>query len=170
MKNYFCKYLPVDEKAKPGDTCLDKQSGEIFIMGNSLNTFPEGDLKEQILENAQKVKLFLCSRALQVNDECYHIKYPEIGKWAIKEGGIKDCVDWHGENVDESNLYKVIGEISPEATWVKEGDEFDEYEEWWFRQGKAFCKFLPEGVVNWEKANKNLKRALKVKGPCGHFH
>lgn len=113
MKKYFVKYLPVEGEINDGDYWI--RNG---IVSNEIVAHGICDCK--------RVKLFLCSRDIQVGDECYHTKYLNLGKWALKEGGIQDCVDWHGENVDESHLFKVLGEISPEAIWVKEGDEFEE--------------------------------------------
>ena len=59
-----------------------------------------------------------------------------------------------GYNISENDVIKVIGEISPDATWVKEGDEFDESD-------------IDHG--GW--VDEDLKTILiKIKGPCGHFH
>ena len=63
---------------------------------------------------------------------------------------------------EEDSLYlfkddKKVGKISPDATWMKEGDEFTEEE---------ILRDYPienekEEVVSW---------IIKLKGPCGHFH
>lgn len=47
--------------------------------------------------------------------------------------------------------FKILGPISPQAAWVKEGDEFDEDE--------------------WRKTDFiNRPSIWQIKGPCGHFH
>jgi hypothetical protein len=116
-------------------------------------------------------KLMLCNRNVQVGDECHHLKYPEIGKWSIKEGGVEDCVDWHGENVDPFFLYKVIGEISLEATWVKEGDEFDEDQiNIWAFDGEDGWNFSVEEWCMEEQEHSYDDFVVTIKGPCGYFH
>lgn len=50
------------------------------------------------------------------------------------------------------NYVTVIGEISPEASYVKEGDEFEE----------SSIRYGVEGD-KWSDA-------IYIKGPCGHFH
>ncbi len=49
------------------------------------------------IQEVQLVKLYLITKNAQVDDECYHQKYPKIAAWAIKEAGIEDLVDWYGE-------------------------------------------------------------------------
>jgi hypothetical protein len=53
-----------------------------------------------------------------------------------------------------------IGQISPEAKWVKEGDEFVEDE-----------IFLSKYGSNWDnKKPLSQKYTAFIKGSCGHFH
>lgn len=109
MKQYFTKYLPVE--------------GNIFPKDKFIHTLYEGvihtnedvtPLKEH--PDYKKVKLFLCSRDIQVGDELTHIR---TGLKTKKQLGKSLSGEW----------IKVIGEISPDAlAYVKEGDEFDENE------------------------------------------
>lgn len=70
-------------------------------------------------------------------------------------------------NIQARALVKVIGPMSPNATWVKEKDEFesgDIYTDglgfiWWFDY-KGEKSSEPNGYYKY----------LRVKGPCGHFH
>lgn len=60
-------------------------------------------------------KPYLCSRDIQVGDK------------VVALSGNNELI--HSIVTDTHKLietYKVIGEISPDAKWVKEGDEFDE--------------------------------------------
>lgn len=103
MKQYFLKYIPVkgEEKRKTGSTV----SNEVGIC-----------LREEVggYDYYQKVELFLCSRDVSLHEEC----------WLDNEKVIPNQL-----HVDLRNkCYKVIGSISPEATWVDEDDEFDEDE------------------------------------------
>ena len=80
-----------------------------------------------------------------------------------------------------SECFKVMGLISPEATWVKEGDEFEE------DQIKICVD--PDNQDNWyvdvpsgkyhdddpiPPSRDNLytdgTKIVYIKGPCGHFH
>lgn len=79
----------------------------------------------------QKVKLFLCSRDIQVGDNVYE---PTLEFEGLIRVGIYplEKIDYSKKpeswiELDYAMLkgaYKVIGEISSGATWVKEGDEF----------------------------------------------
>ena len=95
MKQYFAKYLPVEDEI--GLTTYDSINGE--------------------LPGSQPVKLFLCSRDIQVGDEYYTSDFQKY------KTPLEPDEDFFKGNNDR---FKVIGEISPNAKWVKEGDEFDE--------------------------------------------
>jgi hypothetical protein len=74
----------------------------------------EGEIK--------KVKLFLCSRNIEVGDKYYYNgTETDICDSEIRLEQIKEQEEKHGQK-----RFKVIGEISPEAIWVKEEDGFDE--------------------------------------------
>jgi len=108
MNKYFAKYLPVE--------------GGVFFT-NALNS--EGVIGQEGLQDVffQKKKLFLCSRDWEYGDNVIHIK--TFKKTTISPAFINKYLHKMGYNDDE-NWVKVIGEISPNATWVKEGDEFTE--------------------------------------------
>jgi len=125
---YFVKYLPVEGKCKRGEigwsinnaTCLYDEG------------LPEGYCKP--------VKLFLCTRDIQVGDKVYAepdaVKLGESfiihkletldGNYTIAE--IEYFTKFPGNTREwpADNLWKVIGSVSPDAIWVKEGDQFEE--------------------------------------------
>lgn len=156
MKKYFAKYLPVEGEINKGDKVLD-------TLNEQYDTWLDDDKCDEY-GHYKKVKLFLCSRDIQVGDtvKCHSTKDEH-------KNGVYDCevrvVDISEEHtvrvtmegweedlpIPRNYLLKVIGEISPEATWVKEGDEFDETEIKIFR--------LP-----WDKVS------VRILGPCKHFH
>jgi len=119
MKTYFAKYLPVEGKVEMGDKFID--TGVMDMIGTRANKKGE--------YNFQKVKLFLCSRDIQVGDTIYN-KFNDVG--IVSEFNTKTTFWLKGESIigiarhSTGNWYKIIGEISPYAIWVKEGDEFDE--------------------------------------------
>jgi hypothetical protein len=94
MKQYFAKYLPVEGEIKEGD----------IVIGM----------------DGKKVKLFLCSRNIQVGDKVLDIR---TNTW--KEVNNSCGVELYKQKPNDIQ-FKVIGEISPNAKWVKEGDEFEE--------------------------------------------
>lgn len=203
MKQYFAKYLPVEGEIKEGDICktfmhipslikegLDKSdySGD--------DTFTVGEIGEDryvqknagtfyYKEECQKVKLFLVSRDIQVGDTFTYfddntqteILNLMLGQFQLL---VKECKG-----------AKVIGEISLDATWVKEGDEFDEDDVkflWW---EKPYCECAPvidtsvyrnakqlvcDKMVDDYRGGdfcSNTKKVISqilIKGPCGHFH
>ena len=152
MKKYFCKFLPVEGEIKEGDFYITSPDYKIVrkCEDRSWGTF----------EMCKKVKLFLCSRDIEVGDKA----------WTT----VGSCFDTFKEGYDKQYWFKVIGEISSEATWVKEGDEFDEYEEWWWNSslgsGSMIMKKMKEEFDNIFKNYPDITIVCKVKGPCGHFH
>lgn len=120
MKKYFAKYLPVEGEIKEGDTVIHKVTNDI---GTVTKVSDEGKYQD---EEVIKVKLFLCSKDIQVDD-------------VVKsKHGFTEIIEqvMNGEYVETNlskkehinNVYKIIGEISPDAIWVTEGMEFDEGE------------------------------------------
>lgn len=168
---YFAKYLLTKEKyCKHGEPCLYAE-GDIGISGKPY--------KSEI--GAKPIKLFLCSRDIQVGDKVNNnniIKTIEQNKGSNPDE-IKlledDLTHWftfeQGGLSTNKDTFKVIGEISPDAIWVKEGDEFDE-DKLCVRltnmhgalNNYAFHKF--EDILQY---NSTYIR-IGIKGPCGHFH
>lgn len=162
-KKYFAKYLPVDGEVKDGDHALNN-AGCVYLslVGND-------DTKAH-----QKMKLFLCSRDIQVGDKKVY-----SGINGIHEDDKDNEPEIIAEIKTEYQLqfiraiaeaaqviaFKVLCPISPEATWIKEGDEFTN-EEWqyWnvdygFMLGKKGGPFTEAPGI-----------FVRIKGPCGHFH
>lgn len=151
MKLYFAKYLPVEGEIKPPCIVLETlTTGEKQLF--------QVDTKNDIdIKNQQLVKLFLCSRDVQVGDKVYEI---------LSDKSIGDEFEWTSEIAkynDSEPCFKVIGEISTDATWVKEGDEFDEE--------KLRYIYTPEIKPSMCEVDAIPEREIVyIKGPCGHFH
>ncbi len=162
-KKYFSKYLPVDGDIQVGDSILDPNNNvykctridNIYLNCSGYNGLVR-------ISRCKKVKLFLCSRDIQVGDTLIKngIEYLAHSR--------PDGVPFIGYyNKDwcylDNDCFKVLGEISPEATWVKEGDEFEE-DDWQFviydmDERTILSKFPIPKFAN-----------LEIKGPCEHFH
>ena len=104
----------------------------------------------------KKTKLFLCSRDIQVGDKLIKdgVEYEAHSR--------PDGVPFIGYyNKDwcyiDNDCFKVIGEISPDATWVKEGMEYDEKDFYMEKELDVSDNLYETGIV-------------KIKGPCGHYH
>ena len=147
MKPYFAKSLPKGREIKGIRELFDKN-----------NPFHKAGF--DYLDAIEERKLFLCSRDITFPCDIYCFG-EKVWRKNCQSTSCPDCV-------------KVIGEISSEATWVKEGDEFDEYQIW--------CKNIPfwgnHHVMIQPHAWKEPRpidegwsdEIIKVKGPCGHFH
>lgn len=147
---YFTKYLPVEEEVKHGDIALKPA-----IPPLELNAYIEQvdqheiDLKLDGFEQFKKLKLFLCSRDIQVKDELTFFwgdgreedgffkrkvkaldkvgDVRKLGESGITKGHIEYEMEKEGYFWNTDFAYKVIGEISSDAlAYVKESDEFDE--------------------------------------------
>lgn len=138
-------------------------------------------------------KLMLTSSDIQVGDKVRSFNYPEQEEREVvnlrtskKLVGAEDHSEiYHLVDIQYPNevntsavtgFFKVIGEISPNATWVKQGDTFTE-DEIAFHPTKGFWMFIPfsEDKVATETFLKSdlLEKGIWVvgiKGPCGHFH
>lgn len=106
MKTYFTKYLPVEGEIKEGDKVFNT-FGEIVVTSDGHKYIKEWKL----------AKLFLCSRDIQIGDKV-EISDSLSKYWDLEsENDVRIAKD--------KGFYKVIGEVSPEATWITEGMEFD---------------------------------------------
>ena len=172
MKKYFAKYLPVEGEIKEGDH-FDSVNGEL---PGSLHT-----------------RLFLCSRDIQVGDMAKDLNQP-LTDFYVDEKNLELIKKGNDDFYEHMNLYKVIGEISSEATWVKEGDEFDKEEtkpvfkpkdvpksQWkeYSVVGKNHISGQEKvvyplshtfGIRTWDIPVNPLTHIYQIKGPCGHFH
>lgn len=123
----FTKYLPIEGEIKQGDKYIRKNAPQ---WGVSIACA----CPDQILW--RKVQLFLCSRDIQVGDKVWDTlneKFCEVTTPFValhtSDGENVPCWYLKTEPVtfhEARFLIKVIGPISPETTWVKEGDEFRE--------------------------------------------
>jgi len=159
MKPYFAKYLPVPGEIKEGDL--------MFMIGSPTLLRAGGDNFNNSAYT--KVKLLLCSRDIQVGDMTRSTINPDLDELkalSVNDGKVLLAGEEEFE-VELNRVFKVIGEISPEAIWVKEGDEFDEDQvrvcEW--DDGDEFV--IP---VKEFKEGKQDSYKIEIKGPCGHFH
>lgn len=155
-KLYFTKYLPVEGEIKEGnkfiiDVYNSHQYGIKTAEVVGYNTIRQKENFVQILpfdkEKCKKVKLFLCSRDIQVGDKVKSLNdsiqfYPIPATQRIAKNEL-------------GNYYKVIGEVSEYAlSYVTEGMEFDE-----------------DGIKNTNTRIFSHKFYIyQIKGPCGHFH
>lgn len=111
-KIFFAKYLPIEGEIKKDDNALNPSNKKVVRVNAAC-------LKNLVTLEWKKVKLFLCSRDIQVGDKFIHPN--DLSKTFT---ATEDTIDWHS-TID---TFKVIGEISPKDVWVKEGMEFDEKE------------------------------------------
>jgi hypothetical protein len=176
MKKYFAKYIPVEGEIKHGDRYLSALHPDGAEPGVYSKNHDYGPFNPSRGNGCNKVQLFLCSRDIQVGDKYICDAF-------------SDSEQVHREGYPlHTDAYKVIGEISPEATWVKEEDEFDEAQieivEYIIAE-RAGNTCTNEFYTNYLLPKKNIadhsdwwvdgeikeaKTLVKVKGSCGHFH
>jgi hypothetical protein len=163
MKKYFAKYLPVEGEMKEGCIAKEKYSinpkiVEVVAINEDGMIKCKGDNLWYVPEALQTVKLFLCSRDIQVGDKVRGLD------------GSEEIIMTEGDKqlLFDGNIFKVIGEISPDATWVKEGDEFDE-DDWKLVIPDPSWQFQ---TITLDKkwVGKQSTSFIQVKGLCDHFH
>lgn len=156
MKQYFAKYLPVEGEIKKGDyvKCNGAQGIVTDTWGSITVLEKDGEEHNWRSDIPKLHKLFLCSRDIQDNEEFYFSPNPiyySDKKQTMRKLERKLLAE---NSVLPKFVYKVIGEISPEAVWVKEGDEFD----------------IEDVIITQYKKHPELN-TVKVECPnCNHFH
>lgn len=159
MKPYFAKLIPVEK-----DSSSNIWQWNNYINNTGWEYISDSDMDAIIAHGLRpapefrKVKLFLCSRDIQVGDEV------RLGNMGNTHG----IADEHNY-LKNLGAFKVIGEISQEATWVKEGDEFDEEQIRWKTWNKYDYSLIPLNKIEWEHWNPE-GAIFAVIGPCGRFH
>lgn len=151
-KDYFTKYLPVEGEIKEGDIF---QRGEDSSPTKDFPKFvrfieAKDDVNKKyaiiqpnkgpehlyFTDKLNPVKLFLCSRNIQIGDTLKECNKDNIARKvhhfeSVLPYGIFVYEPWpaseeHKEEWIQANqAFKIIGEVSTEAVWVTEGMEFD---------------------------------------------
>lgn len=178
MKQYFAKYLPVEGEIKPLDYILDVKLNTIVKLSAQATTHKVPQINT-LKEDYKKVKLFLCDRDIQEGDEIFdgerfgtastveknedgYITYVSIKYTPTQE---------HGWTVPLNEALRVRGEISPDATWVKQDDEFEEAEVKFIAKGNSDIYYkLTYDEFKRKFVGDALTYFIELKGPCGHFH
>jgi hypothetical protein len=147
---YFTKYLPVEGEIKKGDSYQCFEDGERIII--------QADYPVSSVE-CTKVKLFLCSKDIQVGDKVQRFFENRLCNPVEVLQDFGDKIQLDGGSFtpitdSKEHFFKVIGEISPDALgYVTEGDEFEEEQVF---KIETMCTTRPD--------------FYQIKGPCGHFH
>lgn len=132
MKKYIVKYQSIEGEIKDGDMWWDTHymrptKVDLFLGVSNLGYAQE--LQKKGL--ATKIKLFLCAKPEGLDWE-------EYCDMSDKTGALP---------------FKVVGSISPDVTWVKDGDVLEHITDCWISNSEI-------GELD----------TFKIKGPCGHFH
>lgn len=194
-KPYFAKYLPIEGEIKVGEKYINlvfgltepyKEGGE--HKGNystcedrvveTRTKYQNNDMAFNGSKHSmkKKVKLFLCTRAIQVGDK---IKFQAGNEWFEDEviNILESLPERYAlKNPDLSWIskelaFKVIGEISEGAIWVKEGMEFDEEDLSFYVSSHHSEQSYSMTLNGFFDCNWQGEKYIKVKCPtCGHFH
>jgi len=176
MNKATAKYLPVEGELVKGcktthglyNGSYGSNSGEraAILYGNDGESLPILTATiAPLVEDIKPVKLFAVTHDIEVGDEIYHkLTQTRCICLEIVDRIVKDD---QGVNKYLREYSKVLGELSPNAIWVKEGEEIElqiedgELMYWWFdNNGNSFYRL--------DKNENN--RFIKVLGPCGHYH
>lgn len=143
--------------------------------------------------------LFAATKDFKVGDEVADQFGKKFTFTKEKEIELAHAVNDLPKELSDRTWHKILGELSPNATWVKDGDkivitkrfpvfEHDEGGEWELITGwhpGDYEKSTPPNKMTVEKKAKDrfgprtgikksvpvtIKWVTKVLGPCGHFH
>lgn len=171
MKKYFAKLFQEEGEIKEGDmVAFEGDMDDIMIYHKDTKTTSPYPVVNRLKYSDKKVKICLCSTEISPSDYL-----------------IEALVHIYHDN--SYPPFKIIGEISHEATWVRQGDTFNETEievvEYIIaeRAGNASTnefytnhllekrKIIGDHSDWWVDGEiKEAKTLVKIKGCCGHFH
>ena len=170
-------FLPVNRLPREGDTLFH----QVYGYGQAISKFNPDKLKEEIWYQSDSIQFGMIT--IPINGNCFD-KRPyklflcnnEFQKGELVTNVVTGLSKrFRNMRLLTVNQYvKIIGEISPEATFVKHGDRFLEYELWWYsieHQHTVF-KVLKNNDMDetFESDPDNYIKVCKVKGNCGCFH
>lgn len=124
MNKYFVKYLPVYEELISGDSVKfnlgsDVIHHNVIITDTSIYTSDNKLLFDKA--GTIKVKPFICSRDIKINEPFYWRGQLAGNLWTKEYQQDKETNEEFAKVV-----FKVIGQLSKDAIWVREWDEFKE--------------------------------------------
>jgi hypothetical protein len=170
---YFAEYIGVPDEVQVGLLFKANHNHSVGVV-ETIEDEGERTRVIYLCEGGQKrwtlksmgsvVKLFLCSRDIQVNDLVTNI---DTGK----ERNITTKAELSLAQMQIGVLVKVIGEISHEATFVKEGDEFEE-DNWEYAwrypiTGEFTLADKKRGyVTTMSDSKRNKEFIIGIKCPC----
>lgn len=178
MKPYFTKILPIDGKIVAGDWVIDINTGFKAPLAAHAHEYAK-KLNEQTYN--KRAALFLCTRDIRPGDrisdkegiirEVHHFETVLPYGVFVFEPWPSDDEKW----IHAMDAYKTIGQISEEARWVKEGDEFDGSEVCWCNIGEFYQSPFSELADPLNDLALKLGREGTWKigilnSSCKHFH
>lgn len=170
MKKFFVDFIPVEGEVKNGVKYITL-NGNIYTHDSSKEEGLDEHFKQGLLNGKYKlVKPFLCSRdvPIQVGDKTNKGIITDYCKGFLSEPD-EYYVDGNRfpNFIIKRDLYKIIGEVSPNATWITKGMEFDTY--------KKIALHDVEGVweeadgIRWSSYPAQEFIALQCTN-CNHYH
>lgn len=178
MKTYYTKYLPIEGEIKVGDYVKNNLDG---LEGKTIRSISKEEINDK---EYSKLELFLCSRDIQIEDHAMELL--TTGEYDIFQIDTEN--DIYDDMIADKRQFKVIGKVSKDAFWVKDGDEFDDNEinlQWYddsgssditwtninefFDEDDIIDNYIYAGKSYWDYLSGDIKR-VQLKGPCGHFH
>lgn len=184
--NYFAKYLPTE-----GDVIMTHEEfvaqKQLFHDGRLYDHHPMLNNREPwkytflipcgestgthvLIKECQPAVLTLCSHDVQKDDRVYFADPDDgisSGYYVVSSVGETIFIKSETAFIEAlpEELVMIIGRISPDAIWVKEGDELEATE---VNLGETF----PGGSISREAQQILTGKTpdIKILGPCGHFH
>jgi hypothetical protein len=168
MKTYFVKAIPREGNIGSGDSVFFK------INGKWIGPADFDSMLGPQIEDVRRAVFYLCSRDIKVGDTATEM----LDNGDFQDFEIHTENDIYPEFIKAGLQFKIIDPVSPEALqWVKEDDEFDEYEHWWFskRYAPQYHRILKvKPGSSWDKELEQEEvafRACMIKCPnCKRFH
>jgi len=176
MKRYFSKLMPIEGGIREGDHAM-KEDGTIVYVNKASAKY--------LADTWKRMRLVICDKEVSVGERVHYYSRNND----ILFNGILAKVEEHFVYFEEDRMvgypvdydsfhmcylkgtaFKVIGQVSDESRWVKEGMYFDEDElNWMVYHHDENTFFYP--ISNKEKDTNDWRTTIAIKCPnCNIFH
>lgn len=206
MSKYFAKFLPVEGEPKEIGDYYEIEKGSVGVILEKTSKpfrfrtrgltgyFKDKEAPDNILSQ-KKMKLFLCSKDIEVGDEIYLPNflmemYSDESFDKVEVTSINEKTEVYHFQVKSSfggmlhsgvykydNPYKIVGEISTEVIWIKEYDKFGQEDikrQFYDDSGSSdsewfdYCPLHTE--EDWNETPIDQKRIQIKCSQCQNFH
>jgi hypothetical protein len=176
MKRFFSKLMTIEGKIQEGDFAM-KEDGQIVYVNEAAS--------KHLADSWKRVRMVICDTQISVGNNIWYysrdnsILFNDILAKIEGDNIFLEDDRMIGYPVEydsfhmcylKKTAFKIVGSVSDESKWVKEGIEFDEEDlNWMVYHNDEDTFFYP--ISNYEKNTNDWRTTIAIKCPnCNIFH